>query len=113
MAADLLTLPDLANAAFEAVGALVILLNIRRIRRDRLVRGVDWRVMLFFTLWGYWNLYYYPHLDQWLSFAAGLGIVMTNTVYTVLMVYYVTLERRQTACLTQHPTSSKTSPPTR
>ena len=94
----LTSLPDLANAAFEAFGGLVIILNIKRILRDKRVMGFDWRVMTFFTAWSYWNLYYYPHLDQWLSFTAGLGIVVTNTVYTVLMVYYVMSERRQTTC---------------
>src|SRR6185436_15953847 len=24
---------------------------------------------------GFWNLFYYPHLDQWLSFAGGVLIV--------------------------------------
>ena len=91
----LTSLPDLANAIFEGLGAFVIFLNVKRILKDKQVKGFDWRVMLFFTLWGYWNLYYYPHLDQWLSFTAGLGIVVSNTIYTVLLVYYVTLERRQ------------------
>lgn len=88
-------LPDLANAAFEVGGGLIIILNIKRILRDKRVMGFDWRVMAFFTVWGYWNLFYYPHLDQWLSFFAGLGIVVTNTIYTVLLVYYVMIERRQ------------------
>ena len=91
----MLTLPDLVNAVFEVGGGAIIILNIKRIMRDKKVRGFDWRVMAFFTLWSYWNLYYYPQLDQWLSFFAGLGIVVTNTIYTVLMVYYVMLERRQ------------------
>lgn len=86
--------PDLINASFEGVGAFIILLNIRRILADKLVRGVDWRVMGFFTLWGVWNIYYYPHLGQWLSFLAGLGICAANIVYLALMIHYVRKEQR-------------------
>lgn len=80
--------PDLINAAFEGVGGFVILLNVRRILKDRLVRGTDWRVMAFFWSWGLWNLYYYPALDQMLSFYAGIGIVLANAWYLYLMLYY-------------------------
>lgn len=84
--------PDLANATFEGAASFFILLNVRRILRDKLVRGTDWRVMAFFAAWGYWNLFYYPYLGQWLSFAAGLGTVVTDTAYLALMIYYVRKE---------------------
>lgn len=75
------------------LGGFVILLNVRRILRDKLVRGFDWRVLGFFTLWGLWNLFYYPHLGQWLSFFGGLWIVLVNTVYLGLMIYYINKEK--------------------
>lgn len=84
---------DLVNASFEGLGGLVILLNVRRILRDRIVRGVDWRVMAFFFAWGLWNLYYYPHLGQTWSFFAGIGIAAANAVYLGLLIYYVNKER--------------------
>jgi hypothetical protein len=40
-----------------------------------------------------WNLYYYPHLDQWWSFAGGLVIVAANVLWIGLMVYYLWRER--------------------
>ncbi len=83
---------DLANAVFETAGGFFMYLNIRRLLRDKLVRGVDWRTMAFFTSWGYWNLFYYPHLGQWFSFAAGTGIVIINMVYFILMIYYIKKE---------------------
>lgn len=76
--------PDLINGLFEALGGLAIWANVKRIRRDKLVRGVDLRATLFFTSWGYWNLFYYPHLNQWISFAGGLMIVAGNTAW----IYY-------------------------
>lgn len=86
--------PDLINALFESAGGLFILLNIRRILRDKMVRGFDWRVMAFFTVWGYWNIFYYPYLGQWLSFVAGIGIVAMNSIYVTLMLYYIRKEGR-------------------
>lgn len=88
-------LPDALNAAFELVGALLIVLNIRRVLRDRMVRGVDWRVTAFFSAWGLWNIFYYPHLGQWLSFIAGLLLVSANTTWVLLMLHFIRKEERQ------------------
>lgn len=88
--------PDLINATFEALGGVFLLLNVRRILKDKLVRGADWKVMAFFTSWGIWNLFYYPALDQTFSFYAGIGIVTANAVYLYLMCYYILREKRQT-----------------
>lgn len=73
--------PDLINGLFELLGGAMIWSNVLRIRKDKLVRGVDWRVTGFFWAWGLWNLFYYPHLDQWLSFAGGTVIVAANCVW--------------------------------
>jgi hypothetical protein len=71
-------LPDLANGLFEFLGGFALWQNVRKIRTDRQVRGINWQVTLFFTSWGLWNLFYYPHLGQWLSFLGGLNIVAAN-----------------------------------
>ncbi len=81
---------DLTNGAFELLGGFSLWQNVRRLRRDKSIKGVDWRVTLFFTSWGLWNLYYYPHLDQWASFLGGLGIVAANAAW----LYYVFKYRR-------------------
>lgn len=80
--------PDAVNAAFELVGAVTVWANIRRIWVDRVVRGVDWRVFIFFTVWGMWNLFYYPHLGQWLSFWGGAVITLSNAIWVVLVIYF-------------------------
>lgn len=77
-------LSDLGNAAFELGGATLIWLNVRQLLRDRQTRGVFWPVNVFYTAWGVWNMFYYPSLDQWLSFWAGLGVVAGNAVWCVL-----------------------------
>lgn len=85
--------PDQINGAFEAAGALFTFMNIVRLHRDKMVRGVHWLPIAFFTSWGFWNLYYYPHLDQWWSFAGGIGIVVFNTIWLAQMWYYIREER--------------------
>lgn len=86
--------PDLVNAGLEAGASLFMLLNVRRLLRDKVVRGTDWRVMAFFTMWGGWNLFYYPVLGQWFSFYAGVSIAVANAVYLYLMLYYILQERK-------------------
>jgi len=79
---------DLINGCFELVGAALLTLNVRRLLIDKVVAGVSWLPVCFFTAWGMWNLYYYPSLDQWFSFAGGVLIVVVNTVWLVLVFKY-------------------------
>lgn len=79
---------DLVNGGFELLGAAALLGNVRALYRDKTVKGVDWRATAFFQTWGLWNLYYYPSLDQWASFAGGLAITAVNTWWLALVLYY-------------------------
>lgn len=88
--------PDLINALFELLGSIIIVLNINKIMEDKLVRGIHWYVVAFFCFWGIWNLFYYPHLDQWLSFAAGVLMVTMNMIYTALLIHYTWKENNKT-----------------
>ena len=85
--------PDLINGTFETLGGFAVLGHIRALLRDKQVKGVSWPVVVFFCLWGYWNLFYYPHLGQWYSFLGGMWLALTNTVWVAVMVYYVYFER--------------------
>lgn len=80
--------PDLINGLFELLGSLVLWRNVRQLYVDKMIRGVHWTATGFFAAWGYWNLYYYPSLDQWWSFAGGCSIVLANTVWLGQMLYY-------------------------
>ena len=70
------------------------LLNVKALYRDKKVRGVKILPSVFFTSWGIWNLYYYPHLGQWLSFAGGLAIVWANLTWVGLALYYSHKEKQ-------------------
>jgi hypothetical protein len=82
------TINDTVNGGFEAIGGICIWLNVRRLMRDKSVRGVDWRVTAFFWAWGIWNLFFYPSLHQWASFAGGLVIVAGNFAWLWLAIKY-------------------------
>lgn len=79
---------DVANGSFEVLGSVATWFNVRRLLRDRVVHGVDYRSMAFFAAWGLWNLVYYPHLDQWFSFAGGVLLVTGNLAWLSLGLYY-------------------------
>lgn len=81
-------LPDFINGSFEAWGGVAVFGHVRAILRDKAVKGLSPWACAFFTSWGYWNLYYYPHLGQWLSFSGGLLIVAGNTLWVFLILKY-------------------------
>lgn len=80
--------PDHINAVFQAGGGIMILLHVRRAYIDKDVKGVSLLPVLFFVLWGAWNCYYLPYLDQWWSFAAGFVAFAANSVWLAQLWYY-------------------------
>ena len=80
--------PDLINGLFEICGSVMIWRNVLQLYRDKMYRGIHIEPTAFFMCWGFWNLYYYPHLDQWWSFWGGVSIVFANTVWVGQMLYY-------------------------
>lgn len=77
---------DLGNSLFEGIGAALTWINVRRLLRDREIKGIDWRVTAFWAAWGLWNLVYYPSLGQWWSAAAGAVLVTGNLVWVWLAI---------------------------
>lgn len=79
---------DIINGLFELVAGILFIINIVKLVKDKEVKGVSWIPTLFFTLWGAWNLHYYPSLNQWFSFAGGIFIFITNLTWIILVFYY-------------------------
>lgn len=80
--------PDHLNAFFEFCGAIFIGMSIWKIWYDKEVKGISWLQVAFFNFWGVWNLFYYPHLDQWWSFTAGILLTSSNTIYLSLLIWF-------------------------
>lgn len=79
---------DHINGLFEAVGGVLLLLNCWRMYRDKEVKGVSLAPCFFFTAWSYWNLIFYPSVGAWWSFAGGIIVVSTNTLWLIMIGYY-------------------------
>lgn len=83
-----MSIPDLINGTYELCGGFFLLANCFKLIKDKEVKGISIISILFFTSWGYWNLYYYPSLNQWFSFAGGILIVTANTWWVIMAIYY-------------------------
>lgn len=81
-------MPDLINGLFELFGGMLILINIRQVLHDRMVRGVHWLPLSFFTAWGFWNIFFYWNLGQYFSWMGGIVMVVLNTWWLCLLIYF-------------------------
>jgi hypothetical protein len=87
--------PDLINGCIELFGACLTWRNAWQLRVDRQIRGVYWPTTFFFALWGLWNLYYYPALAQWASFAGGVVLVAGNIAWVFMAIRLNLTQRRE------------------
>jgi hypothetical protein len=85
---------DAINAAFQLFGAVATWANVRRLSIQRTVLGVNALSMVFFTVWGIWNVIYYRHTGQLFSFAAGVLLASGNVAWVRLYVKYRRQERK-------------------
>lgn len=79
---------DLTNALFELGASAAIWISIFKVWEDKFVAGISWLTILFFTTWGFWNLYYYYDLEQYLSWYAGMAMAVTNVVYLYSLIKF-------------------------
>lgn len=79
---------DSVNGMLELLGAVAVFGHCLRAFRDKCIRGASLWATAFFSLWGFWNLFYYPSLGQWASFTGGLALVLANCFWLALMVLY-------------------------
>lgn len=83
-----MTWQDTTNGTFEFMGGVFLWINCYRLWKDKKVRGVSILVSIFWASWSVWNLYYYPHLGQWASFAGALNIAIPNALWAVMAIHY-------------------------
>lgn len=84
---------DWINSLFVAVGAFVCWYNVIVILRDKQVRGVAWWSTAFFASRSWWNIYYYPSLEQWASFSMCIALALANTTWVILAIKYTRRKR--------------------
>jgi len=86
-------IPDYINGSFGIVCGLALFVNCLCLYRDKCMHGVSWMPTLYLTAWGYWNLYYFPCLNQWFSFAGACLMATANTLWLSMMLYYEAKKR--------------------
>ena len=84
---------DSVNGMFEFLSGFFILLHCIKMFRDKKIRGVSFLAAVYFTAWSYWNLHYYPNLNQWWSFTGGVFTTIAHTIWFTMIVYYIRKER--------------------
>lgn len=80
--------PDSINATFEVCGAVAVWMNFWAMVKDKGYAGTRLPMMIFFTSWGFWNLYFYSHLAQALSLYASLLLTSGNCAVVAAMAYF-------------------------
>jgi hypothetical protein len=80
--------PDIINGSFEIGMTLTISRSVYRLYKEKRVKGWSSWAVLWPTAWGFWNLYYYPHLNQPFSFIGGLFVVTVNSTWLALAFKY-------------------------
>lgn len=86
---------DLINSLFELFASLFVLNNCRVLYKQKEVKGVSIISTAFFTSWGLWNVFYYPHLGQVLSFYAGIAVLLSNLLWVGMMIYYHNINKER------------------
>lgn len=86
---------DLINGIFELGMACMLSRSVILLYKHKTVKGVSVLSIIWPTLWGFWNLYYYPSLGQRLSFYAGIAVVTINTIWIIMAFYYKHLDSHQ------------------
>lgn len=79
---------DQANAALEMGGAFLRTLDCIKLFQHKRFVGGHLGTALYFLLWGVFNVFFYPSLNQVWSFWAALALMVINGLWFVMAVYY-------------------------
>lgn len=79
---------DLINGLFELFGGLLLTINCFKLYKDKVIHSVSLLPTTFFTLWGLWNLFFYPFNGLMFSFIGGIIVVAANSVWITMALFY-------------------------
>lgn len=79
---------DKINSIFELAGAIVTWMNVYSLYKAKKVLGINYVSVIVFSLVGYWHLCYYCTLDHFLSYYAGILMVVGNVTWLVLLIIF-------------------------
>ncbi len=79
---------DITNGFFVIMGSIAIWFDVRQIIIDQGSAGIHPNVMAFFTMWSIWDIYYYIHIDQWVSLISQIPLTLGTLAWFLLMLFY-------------------------
>lgn len=79
---------DKINGTIEFLAGCLLWLNVLRLLKDKQIQGISLIPIAFFTIWGLWNLWFYPSVDCMWSFFGGINVVLANATWVILAYYY-------------------------
>lgn len=79
---------DIINSILIVVAGGFISVSVFKLYRDKVVRGVSPIHVGFFTLYGFWHIYFFSALDQWYSVMGGIVATSMNTLWFYMLIYY-------------------------
>lgn len=83
-----MTPQDVVTGLFNLSAGLLLFRNCRLLFKAKEVKGVSILTTAVFSVWGFWNLYYYPHLEQAISFIGCILVVIANSLWVGMAIYY-------------------------
>jgi hypothetical protein len=79
---------DFINGALELLGAFLIANNCRLLFLHKQVQGVSVMATAYFSIWGLWNLYFYPANSLFYSFVGAILLAMANVTWVGMALHY-------------------------
>lgn len=79
---------DMINGLFELLGSPFLFLHVRRVFKDKQVKGASMVACGFFTVWSVWNCVFYPSQGLWMSFYGGIPVLAMNLLWLYGMIKY-------------------------
>lgn len=72
-------------------------MNVRQLYRDKAIAGVRIPVTLWFTTWGFWNIWYYDFVGSRLSHVAAMLAFAMNFTWAAMAIYYTRKNKKNGA----------------
>ena len=80
--------PDLMNSIFAGLSSLFILNHCRVLYREKSVSGLSIISVMFFSVYSYWHLLFFYHLDITFSLVSSVLTFLANVLYMIMLLHY-------------------------
>ena len=85
---------DIVTGSFELFASSFILNHVRVAWKNKQAYGMSMVSAFFFFAWAVWNLWFYPALNQWFAFYAGIAVVVANLIQILVIMWLRTTQSR-------------------